>query len=44
MKFVCKACGYRFESESKKDGEKCPYCDRKAIIKEPNAEELLREE
>jgi DNA-directed RNA polymerase subunit RPC12/RpoP len=37
-KFICKNCGFKVESEK---AGRCPYCDRKTLEKEPNAEELL---
>lgn len=40
-KFVCKNCNYRFESSFAQDNKSCPYCGRKELIKEPNAEELV---
>tara|TARA_Y100000310_G_scaffold340505_1_gene436519 strand:- start:20071 stop:20202 length:132 start_codon:yes stop_codon:yes gene_type:complete len=40
--FVCKNCNYRFKSE--KINEICPYCGKKELIKEPSAEDLLKEE
>ena len=42
-KFICKDCGYRFESESEKIRKRCPYCGKITIIKEPSAEDLLKE-
>ena len=36
--FVCKSCGYRFESEK---ARKCPYCRDGKIEKEKTAEELV---
>ncbi len=41
MKFICKGCGYRFESE--KENTKCPYCGKKEIEGEKNAEELIKD-
>ena len=43
MKFVCKNCNYKFESESDCLGKKCAYCGEKTLVKEPNAEELIME-
>ena len=41
VKFVCKKCNYRFESESNFD---CPYCGRdESVKKEKSAVELLNE-
>ena len=41
MRFVCKNCNYRFESEKNQKGKKCPYCGEEEIIDEPDAENLL---
>ncbi len=41
-RFICKRCNYRFEAETLQAGKKCPYCGEIEIIKEPNAEELLK--
>jgi DNA-directed RNA polymerase subunit RPC12/RpoP len=41
--FVCRNCNYRFESEKNHEGKRCPYCNREGIIKEPSAEDLIRE-
>jgi len=38
--FVCKECGYRFESEKGKL-KKCPYCSGDEVEKEKTAEELI---
>lgn len=43
MKFVCKDCNYRFESEDNQTDKRCPYCESVRIIKEPSAEDLLGE-
>lgn len=40
VKFLCKNCNYRFESESASD---CPYCGKETIEKEKSAEELLED-
>jgi predicted RNA-binding Zn-ribbon protein involved in translation (DUF1610 family) len=40
VKFLCKNCNYRFESERVFD---CPYCGEDSIEKEKTAEELLDE-
>ena len=42
MKFVCLNCNYRFESETIQNEKSCPYCGKKEVIKEPDAEDLLR--
>lgn len=42
-KFICKGCGYRFESESEQFQKRCPYCGKIGLIKEPSAEDLLKE-
>ena len=39
--FVCKGCGYRFESKEK--SKKCPYCAGDGVEKEKSAEELVNE-
>jgi DNA-directed RNA polymerase subunit RPC12/RpoP len=38
-KYVCKNC--RFAVESEKVPARCPYCDRKSMEKEQNADEIL---
>lgn len=43
MKFVCKNCNYKFESNEDKKGKTCPYCGEKAVTTEPSAEDLLNE-
>lgn len=43
VKFICKNCNYRFESELEQIKRKCPYCGQIKIIKEPTAEDLLKE-
>jgi len=40
VKFLCKNCNYRFESEKAFD---CPYCGKESIEKEKSAGELLEE-
>ena len=40
VKFLCKNCNYRFESERAFD---CPYCGKESIEKEKSAVELLEE-
>lgn len=37
---VCMNCGYRFESDKKKN---CPYCSSGNVDNEKSAEELLNE-
>ncbi|GBE20430.1 hypothetical protein BMS3Abin17_01171 [archaeon BMS3Abin17] len=44
VRFACKNCNYRFNSEVNHTEKKCPYCGKKDVIKEPSAEELLKEE
>ena len=45
VKFVCRNCNYRFESELKQKNKKCPYCNEAGgLIEEPSAEDLLLEE
>ena len=40
---MCLGCNYRFESETEHTGKPCPYCGRNEVIKEPSAEDLLKE-
>lgn len=42
-KYVCKECGYRYDSNLKGVGKKCPYCGKEKVAKEPAAEELIEE-
>jgi len=42
--FVCKECGYRFESSLGGSKRKCPYCGKESISRELSAAELLDEE
>ena len=42
-KFVCKHCNYRYESDLDQADKACPYCDKKEIIKQPDADDLIRE-
>lgn len=44
VNFICKDCGYKFESKLDQKGRRCPYCGEPKIVKEPAAEELLNEE
>lgn len=39
--FICNECNYRYESELKQEGKKCPYCGNGKISLEPLAEELV---
>jgi rubrerythrin len=39
-KFICKECGYKTDNASL---EICPYCSKKSIKKEQDAEELIKE-
>jgi len=41
-KLICKNCGYRFEGEEEVK-IKCPYCDKKEIEEEKDAEELIKD-
>ncbi|VVB80306.1 Uncharacterised protein [uncultured archaeon] len=41
--YICKNCGYRFKSAFPQKGKPCQYCGEVAIIKEPDADELLRD-
>ena len=43
-KFICKNCGYRFDSWGDMKDKRCNYCGEKALVKEPSAEELVEEE
>jgi len=43
MKFVCRECNYRFESEKDKRGDSCPYCGKKSVEKQKSACEILDE-
>lgn len=38
--YICKECGYRFETERPKS---CPYCSSVKVKREETAEELLSE-
>ena len=40
MRCVCKSCGYRFDSGKL---DTCPYCGKKNVAREQNADELLDE-
>ena len=40
VKWICTHCNFRFEADKPND---CPYCGKKSLEKEPNAEELLDE-
>ena len=40
--FVCKKCGYRFQSLQEKP-KICPYCSKESVTEEQGAEELLDE-
>jgi len=40
VKFICKECGYKTDGEA---GKICPYCSKKTIEKEQDAEELIKE-
>ena len=42
MRYICQNCNYRFESQQidrKQRG--CPYCGKKQVRDEPDADELL---
>lgn len=39
-KFICKGCGYRFESDV---GKKCPYCGKEEVEGEQDAAHLVEE-
>ncbi len=36
--FVCINCGYRFDSDKKKE---CPYCGKRNVEKKKSADELV---
>ncbi len=42
--FICKNCGYRFDSKLNQEAKPCQYCGKKAVSRELSAEELLEEE
>ena len=42
-KFVCKNCKYRFEGDGESKNKICPYCGKKDIKEEQDAEELIEE-
>ena len=42
MKFICNKCNYRFESKENRAGKQCPYCGKNEVIREPNAQELIK--
>ena len=41
MRYVCKNCNYRFNSEIKEAKKRCPYCGKLEAEKEQSAEELI---
>ena len=43
MKFICKGCKYRFESELDQTNRTCPYCGVTGIEEEPDAQGLLED-
>ena len=43
MKFVCANCNYRFESDEKQTDKRCSYCGERKIIKEPQADDLIKD-
>jgi len=43
MKFVCKECNYRFESDLDQKDKLCPYCGEKGVEKEKSADEMLKD-
>ncbi|MEK6875317.1 MAG: DNA-directed RNA polymerase subunit P [Nanoarchaeota archaeon] len=43
MRYICKSCRYRFNSEKEQKGKKCPYCGGKNLVEEPLAQELLND-
>jgi predicted Zn-ribbon and HTH transcriptional regulator len=42
-RFVCKNCGYNFESASL-NSKICPYCGENELDIEPSAEDLIEED
>lgn len=42
-KMICKSCGYRFDNKTNYKVKICPYCSKKAIVEEQDAEELIKE-
>ena len=41
MRYICKSCGYQFES--KVLPKTCPYCNKGRVEEEKDAEELIEE-
>ncbi len=41
VKFVCKNCNYKFDSEVERRDKPCPYCGKEMVMKDLNADELL---
>lgn len=40
-KMICKSCGYRFDNKT--SSKVCPYCSKKTVEEEQDAEELIKE-
>lgn len=43
VRYECRACNYRFESEFSHEGGVCPYCGEKEVEHEKSAEDILSE-
>lgn len=42
-KLICKSCGYRFDRKVDPKVKTCPYCSKKDVEEEQDAEELIKE-
>jgi DNA-directed RNA polymerase subunit RPC12/RpoP len=42
VKFACKNCNYKFTSEVEQRDKVCPYCGKKAVMKDFDAEDLIK--
>ncbi len=40
---ICKSCGYRFDNKTNCKVKVCPYCGKKGVEEEQDAEELIKE-
>ncbi len=40
---ICKSCGYRFDDKTNYRVKICPYCSKKTVEEEKDAEELIKE-
>jgi len=43
MRYICKNCNYRFESAYNQEGKSCPYCGKKQVVPEGDAQNLLED-